>query len=1011
MPIAFVGARKNSNRDFGSTTLPIVDAPTGLQEGDFVLLTSSADSSSNGITLPPGTTELFNGDVPSSAVGATKLAFGYQIIGETIPTDFTFTHDLDDGYAVSAIAFRGVDTDNPIDVAIDSATNDGGVIPPYPSVTTVTPSAWILSLVSIARGPLFGDMDWENFFYPPAEVTKRIDAVDSAGTGFSGHAIGSEEMVAVGTTASRSWTCIDNDDGGVAFTIALRPAIEPGAFEPGSVEIEVTATGAMYMVANFTGAATIETTAYAALGTAEPISHVETETRVSNGTGNISIDYPIGIFDGDFSLATITADNGTIDVFLPDGFTEIDPASGPLMENIILQVVGQLSGPIDGQAYASTVYNGTRSGATYLAIPSLDGVQILWQDAAGTVPAINDGDPILRLDDVSGNGLDAIQSSGSATMFLRFNGSNYWIDFTDGYDRPTIPSAAFTTDLSTVVVGIEEDLISNTVLLSTENSNAFWFVSDPGSSSTIIEVDTDYLGIRTDDGVGGMSEYTPFPTTRGDNADIYAASKVITFRKLTFDALWPNDADGAKLLGYGYETGWQPSGKFYGLAILNEDGFSSGVDRGDGTLAFTSKAGYRMLDGSEPLAVTFSHDSAESAVATLSLFRYVDPVLGPFDTDPIVYDEGGQGGAVTNDTRTTPAITTQSNGAVVIGVVTNEQATTGHTPPAGVTKIADASTGTGNDGASVAIGFETVDQAGSYPAKDWTITTSTETPYRSYSIALMPLFPLPDPWPGTALIETEATGQIAVSHRLAGSEEATAEASGSLAVGTKYEGAATIDATATASLGRKVPMSASAEIVATSQGALVMGISLEGSAVAEALATGEVGYKTGFRGSADIEVLATGDMLRGSMGKGEANIEILATGTLRPLTFLRGVAAAEGEATGSFQVKRALRARAGGDVTATATLEPIVNLVAKAVIEASVNGYILSFREVNFEGEAVIEVTATSQQIEYLATFSEDVVSIGLATIIQDFGGNAGRRTIKLNQPDRTLNVGRRSGN
>lgn len=1012
MAITFVGSTKSNNRDDGATFTPTISAPTGLQEGDVVLLTSSADNANNVITLPDGTTELYNGDVDNSSVGPTRLAFGWLLIGATPPTEFVFTHSLDDAYGVSCVAFRNVDPATPLDVAISSATSDApNPLPASPVINTLTPGCVILTLPSTARGPLFGEMDWENYYTPPAEVNKRVDAVDSAGSGFCGHAVGAETQASAGATTPRTWTCIENDVGGMVFTIALRPITDAAAFEPGQADIVATATGSLNLAkAHFTGSATATVTATASMGQAEPIEHIESVTGTSGGTGNITLAYPLGMMENDLSLVTITADNGALDVGLPAGYIEINPTPGPLMEEIIRKVAGQVSGDIDGKAYADKVYRGgARQGATYLSIPQLDGEQILWQDAAGTVPASADNDPILRLDDVSGNGLHAIQSTGSASMFLRYDGTNYWIDITNGHDRPIIPIAALTGDITTMVVGIDNTDSGKTVLMSAENNNAFMFASDSGSTSTTINYEVTFAGIRTDT-VNGMEAWTPLPSDRGDNWDIYAASEIITFRGMEFTAVWTGDT-GIKLLGYGYTTGWNPAGKFYGLAIVNEEAFTHGVDRGDGTLAFNSRVGYRILDGTEGNDETLTHDSGESAVATMSLFRYVYPNGGLLDAIPAVFEEGGLDGATTDDARTIPGLTTNTNGAWIIGIIANEQATTGHTPPAGVTEIVDLSTGTGNDGASVAIGYEALDEAGAYPSKDWTISTSTETPYRSYAIAIKPLHATIDQWPGEAVIEATATGQLVSSHRLAGDGEAEAFASGNLGVVTQYKGAAVAAATATASLGRKIPMTPAAlEAVATSQGSLLLGVSLAGTALGEAITSGAIGSKIGLSGAANIVATAEGDMLRGSLGRGYLDIEATATGSLRPLTFVTGDASVEALASGAFRVKRALKSRVTGAATAAGALLPLVNLVGSASASAQVKGTILSFREVYFEGAVVIETFAVAQQAELLATFSEDVVAIGLATIIEDFGGTAVRRTIKLNPPDRTLNVGRRSG-
>jgi hypothetical protein len=56
----------------------------------------------------------------------------------------------------------------------------------------------------------------------------------------------------------------------------------------------------------------------------------------------------------------------------------------------------------------------------------------VWQDAAGTTPATA-GDPVGRIDDKSGNGNHATQSTSTARPTLQTSGGLYYLDF-DGVD-------------------------------------------------------------------------------------------------------------------------------------------------------------------------------------------------------------------------------------------------------------------------------------------------------------------------------------------------------------------------------------------------------------------------------------------------------------------------------------------------------------------------------------------------------------------------------------------------
>lgn len=57
----------------------------------------------------------------------------------------------------------------------------------------------------------------------------------------------------------------------------------------------------------------------------------------------------------------------------------------------------------------------------------------IWQDTAGTVAATADGDPVGRVDDLSGAGRHLLQSTAAARPVLRISAGKYWLEF-DGVD-------------------------------------------------------------------------------------------------------------------------------------------------------------------------------------------------------------------------------------------------------------------------------------------------------------------------------------------------------------------------------------------------------------------------------------------------------------------------------------------------------------------------------------------------------------------------------------------------
>lgn len=57
----------------------------------------------------------------------------------------------------------------------------------------------------------------------------------------------------------------------------------------------------------------------------------------------------------------------------------------------------------------------------------------IWQDTAGTTAAAVDGDPVGRVDDLSGNARHLLQSTAAARPVYRTSGGLHWLEF-DGVD-------------------------------------------------------------------------------------------------------------------------------------------------------------------------------------------------------------------------------------------------------------------------------------------------------------------------------------------------------------------------------------------------------------------------------------------------------------------------------------------------------------------------------------------------------------------------------------------------
>lgn len=79
----------------------------------------------------------------------------------------------------------------------------------------------------------------------------------------------------------------------------------------------------------------------------------------------------------------------------------------------------------------------------------------LFQDPAGTIPVVNDGDPVGLLVDVSGNGNHAVQTVPSARPSWRTDGVLSWLEFDGADDKLIIPPVAHNASEFGLSIGIE----------------------------------------------------------------------------------------------------------------------------------------------------------------------------------------------------------------------------------------------------------------------------------------------------------------------------------------------------------------------------------------------------------------------------------------------------------------------------------------------------------------------------------------------------------------------------
>jgi hypothetical protein len=186
------------------------------------------------------------------------------------------------------------------------------------------------------------------------------------------------------------------------------------------------------------------------------------------------------------------------------------------------------------QRLQQLLFGNGEQGVFYVPQPKVDGQQVLFTDAAGTIPVVADGDPVGLMLDLSGNGSNATQSVAARRPIYRTDGVLHWLEF-DGVDdflqhdpstaieipQPLTIWTAFVSKSSAVQVPLVAQYASDLIAITTSsgyvlrmaapNSSQTGFLTTPlnvhrlyyneaNSSATQNNVQTNTLSIGSDSG-------------------------------------------------------------------------------------------------------------------------------------------------------------------------------------------------------------------------------------------------------------------------------------------------------------------------------------------------------------------------------------------------------------------------------------------------------------------------------------------------------------------------------
>lgn len=209
--------------------------------------------------------------------------------------------------------------------------------------------------------------------------------------------------------------------------------------------------------------------------------------------------------------------------------------------------------------------------ADAFAVYDISNLSTLWQDTAGTTPAVVDS-PVARVDDLTGNGHNLLQATGANQPTLRSGGGLYWLEFGESHNM-TAAMDLSGGSLLTTVLGVRVVSTASVYFVNDINSTvgAGVYFSVPGSNRFIAYGNTPAYKAFEPTGtapprsnvIGSLLNGTAGTLSlRVDGVTISTNSSVATFANLPNDTMY---------IGSDYSGSYMFGGNLYGIAFYDAE--------------------------------------------------------------------------------------------------------------------------------------------------------------------------------------------------------------------------------------------------------------------------------------------------------------------------------------------------------------------------------------------------------------------------------------------------------